>query len=285
MTSAAAQRLFAGLRAQFARQFPAARGVRFEVHERHFLAKPSSRDFAWFDLNTRTICLTRKALRGAPGRVAGLLAHELGHACDPRPGTAGEERRADSIAEAVLGQPLLYDGGDVQNLDEGSAPRPPHLPERRAARNPAAPALPLAEIVEAGALFKTGAPVAFIAMHNTQGSGIRRALKGDPFQQKLEPSGRYMLHNTTGRLPQGWVELPAVFGNPLVLWWADGDSYDDTSWKARLSKHFKAKGEALRQRLLREGYDAVVTVQRASGRSPASTSEIIDLHSLGRVRA
>jgi hypothetical protein len=123
--------VFQALRARMARVFPAVRGVRLNIVRRHFLPRPSARDLAWFDSRTRVVSLLSAALHGHPGRVGGLLAHELGHAADPDPWAPYAERRADALAFDGLGQPILYDNGDVQNLDEGAAPRPARLPENR----------------------------------------------------------------------------------------------------------------------------------------------------------
>jgi hypothetical protein len=70
-------------------------------------------------------------------------------------------------------------------------------------------------------------------------------------------------------------ERQAHFSNPLVLEFNTEDctSYDDHSWKAILSKHFKAKGKRLTTKLLKAGYDGIVTV----GQDEAYTKEIVSL--------
>lgn len=126
MTLAAAQRLFARIRSRFAREYPVG-DVRMAVAKRHFLSRPHARDLGWYEPSERTVYVLQRLLSQSAGRVAGILAHELGHAADPTPNAAGAERRADALAFAALGQPILYDRGDVQNLDQGVAPRPRHL--------------------------------------------------------------------------------------------------------------------------------------------------------------
>lgn len=112
-----------------AARYPAVRHVRLVIRRRHFLPHPEPRDLAWYE--DGTVTLLEAALHGPAGRVGGLLAHELGHAADPVPHAAYAERRADAMAALALGQPILYDHGDVQNLDEGRSPRPAYLPENR----------------------------------------------------------------------------------------------------------------------------------------------------------
>jgi|APCry1669188970_1035186.scaffolds.fasta_scaffold350788_1 hypothetical protein len=126
MTHEGAHRLFRRLRASFARVYPVG-DVSLVVTPRHFLASPSARDLGWYETGDRTVYVVSRLLKQHPGRVAGVLAHELGHAADPTPNATGAERRADAIAFEVLGQPILYDKGFVQNLDHGVAPRPSHL--------------------------------------------------------------------------------------------------------------------------------------------------------------
>lgn len=129
MTHEQAQRVFAQLRARIAARYPVVQSVRLVIRKRHFLRYPQPRDLAWYE--DGVVTLLEAALRGPAGRVGGLLAHELGHAADPVPHAPYAERRADAMAALALGQPILYDHGNVQNLDEGVTPRPAHLPENR----------------------------------------------------------------------------------------------------------------------------------------------------------
>lgn len=83
-----------------------------------------------------------KILSAPAHRADGVVRHELGHVVDMTftdselalwsrllgvslPSTP--ERRADAIAEAVWGEPILYDRDLVQSTVLGTAPRPRHL--------------------------------------------------------------------------------------------------------------------------------------------------------------
>lgn len=128
MTAAEAHRLYERLRATIAATFPRVAGVPLRLHQRHYMRRITPRDFAWYDTDDDTVHATMRLLRQPVGRVAGVLAHELGHAADAQLERAGAERRADRLAAMALGQPILYDKGLVQNLDEGVTPRPRQLP-------------------------------------------------------------------------------------------------------------------------------------------------------------
>jgi hypothetical protein len=131
MTPSQAHRVFARLRAGMAVRYPAVASVALRVQDHHFLRHPKARDLAWYDIGTRTVHLVSRALAGPDGRVAGLLAHELGHAADPVPDAPYAERRADAMAKKALGKTVRYDEDDVQNLKRGVSPRPARLPENR----------------------------------------------------------------------------------------------------------------------------------------------------------
>ena len=144
MIPSQAHKLFGELRAATASRYPVVRGVKLVICRKHFLSRPKERDLAWYDIDTRTVHLVAKALEGPDGRVAGLLAHELGHAADPVPDAPYAELRADAMAKKALGTPVRYDADDVQNLKHGVTPRPPRLPENRPKgaamkRNPTSP--------------------------------------------------------------------------------------------------------------------------------------------------
>jgi len=128
MTAAQAHRLYERLRAVVAATFPRVANVPLRLHRQHYMRRITPRDFAWYDSEDDTVNATMRLLRQPDGRVAGVLAHELGHAADDQRERAGAERRADRLAESALGLPILYDDGLVQNLDEGVTPRPRKLP-------------------------------------------------------------------------------------------------------------------------------------------------------------
>lgn len=139
MTRQEAHRLFERLRAQFAAHRPELRTLRLVLRKRHFLRRPAPRDLAWYETSDGTVNLMEAALAGPAGRVEGLLAHELGHALDADATRPYAERRADALAKRVLGVPVRYDDGDVQNLHRGVTPRPARLHENRESemkRNP-----------------------------------------------------------------------------------------------------------------------------------------------------
>jgi hypothetical protein len=102
---------------------------------------------------------------------------------------------------------------------------------------------------------------------------------GATFQQNIEPAGAYFIEDELGTMhpPMGWVRGTKHFKNPLVIEWNTNPNggYDATSWKAVLHKMFKVKGKALSKRLLKEGYDAIVTLKKFEGKWV--TSEMVDL--------
>jgi hypothetical protein len=100
---------------------------------------------------------------------------------------------------------------------------------------------------------------------------------GPRFQQDIEPHGRYLGHGPNQSLPNHEYG-EAEFRNPLVIHWNTNPEggYDDTSWKASLSKAYGGlKGRMLAQAIIQDGYDGVVTVSNWNGQS--SVSEIVDL--------
>ena len=58
------------------------------------------------------------------GQCVALVRHELAHCCRPDLGEAA----TDSLAELLGGEPIFYGEDEVQTLDPGVRPRPPHLP-------------------------------------------------------------------------------------------------------------------------------------------------------------
>lgn len=112
-------------------------------------------------------------------------------------------------------------------------------------------------------------------LHNTSPSGKY----GQRFQQDIEPAGMYFIEDELGSsaVPSGWTRGTKTFQNPLVVPWSS--NYDAYSWKATLRNEFNATGRALSLRLLKEGYDAIVTVTQFQGKW--ATSEMVDLTSIG----
>ncbi len=143
--------------------------------------------------------------------------------------------------------------------------------------------LGLSEIVEKGIKFKTGVPVEFEFIRNTQSSPHM----GETYGQHIEPAGRYMLHNTHNADPdqkerlekQGWETGTIKFNNPLVIELSkDYDKsglpqniYGKRGWKQRLFDLYNKKGKALSNFLIKKGHDGIITT------SGYDTREIVDL--------
>lgn len=139
------------------------------------------------------------------------------------------------------------------------------------------PRLRATAIEENGVYFCTGVPVTFMAIHNTKGAKFPTQGALDRFQQRIEPKGMYLLHHTGESIPPGWIQFPLTFQSPLVIVFSATGLYDDTSWKYVLACEFRATGKRLTKRLLREGYDGIVTVELPKGRMEAYTAEIVNL--------
>jgi hypothetical protein len=130
----------------------------------------------------------------------------------------------------------------------------------------------LDSITQQGKLFKTGVPVKFTFVRNTESSPNFGATYG----QDIEPAGRYMLHNEDPGDTPGWVSGSIKFNSPLVLKLTMGGSaYGPKGWKARLSRYYGGKkGKALSKAIGRDGYDGIVTIDDGKFRG---TAEIVDL--------
>lgn len=139
-----------------------------------------------------------------------------------------------------------------------------------------------ATVDEYGESFETGVPVRVEYVRGTRAAP--RPPVGDPYQQLLEPAGRYMVHNPyPGELPLTWERGAAVFQRPLVIALNGrpsfcGRIYDENSWKAALSRAYDGlTGAALSTALVHEGYDGIVTVALRRSGEPLDTREIVDL--------
>lgn len=138
-------------------------------------------------------------------------------------------------------------------------------------------------IKENGILFKTGVPVTFEYMRNTKSSPNM----GEQFGQHIEPHGRYMLHNTHNTkeedkesyIKAGWEFGEITFKSPLVIALSNDldksglpqNIYGKLGWKQRLVDYYNSKGKELTNKLIKDGYDGIVTT------SPYDTREIISL--------
>lgn len=110
----------------------------------------SKRQFAYCqDGNPIAIAFAPKAAGLPRAQLVGLMRHEFGHALEYRYGVqelerrlgvrlpSQVERRADRIAEAVWGEPIVYDADFVQCVGvHGQRPRPAHLPDKREVLRP-----------------------------------------------------------------------------------------------------------------------------------------------------
>lgn len=125
---------------------------------------------------------------------------------------------------------------------------------------------------EYGTHFETGVPVEVRYVRGT--TKAPAPLTGDRYQQRIEPAGRYLIHNPDpGDLPRGWEAGVVRFRRPLVVPFnlVPGNLYDERSWKKQLQAHYKKRGTALSRAIVADGYDAVVTAM------DGETREIVDL--------
>ena len=90
-------------------------------------------------------------------------------------------------------------------------------------------------------------------MKNTEAAGNY----GSMFGQDVEPSGTYVLERDENAiLLDGWISGVANLENPLYI---DIDYDTQISYKKDLSDKYKAKGKRLTNKLMKEGYDAIIT--------------------------
>lgn len=126
-----------------------------------------------------------------------------------------------------------------------------------------------------GAEFKTGQPVEFKYLRNTESSPNF----GETYQQHIDPAGRYMTASSKStKAMDKWETGNIKFESPLVIEWntKENGGYDDTSWKARLSNAYgNLAGKELSQAIRDSGYDGIVTID--TGYRTDHASEIVDL--------
>jgi hypothetical protein len=116
---------------------------------------------------------------------------------------------------------------------------------------------PQADAVEPN--FKTGVPVTFDYIHNTQKSPNM----GSRFGQDKEPAGMYIQTKPRTFTPQDNLEVGTVtFNNPLVIEFGGGYG-EPTNWKNVLSEKYNGKtGKGLSRAIQKDGYDGVVTISK-----------------------
>lgn len=170
----------------------------------------------------------------------------------------GEEGRRGGVVfaedEAALAQ--AYADKTGRTLEEAMAA----LQMSKSARP-----LPSETLAETGD-FKTGQPVTFSFIHNTDSATalFGKPKKGDRFQRDLEPSGRYVVAGEPyANMPAKLTTGKLTFQNPLVI--------KAENWKQALFDHYGKRGKRLSEALIADGYDGVVTVDSYG------TSEILDL--------
>lgn len=128
--------------------------------------------------------------------------------------------------------------------------------------------LGLTQAEQYGWSFATGAPVRF--RYARLPGGAPPPDRGDRFQQRIEPSGKYVIvvpehQEVAPPWESGWMRLqkPLVlsFNHPVPPGVSPSSvfGYDETSWKARLHKAFGASGAELSRIIQSGGYDGIVT--------------------------
>lgn len=78
---------------------------------------------------------------------------------------------------------------------------------------------------------------------------------GSTYGQDVEPKGTYVLKGKT-TLP-GWLNGKASLNNPLFV---NIDDNNTINYKRELSDKYKAKGTNLTNKLMKAGYDSLITV-------------------------
>jgi len=132
---------------------------------------------------------------------------------------------------------------------------------------------PQSKLVESDK-FKTGQPVTFGFIHNTESATklFGKPKKGDRFQRDIEPSGRYVNEGKPwSDMPEKMISGEITFNNPLVL--------NESTWKTDLNEHYRKRGKELSKAIISDGYDGVVTVGKYG------TSEILDLTTFDEAKA
>lgn len=137
--------------------------------------------------------------------------------------------------------------------------------------------IPTVEITQDGKEFKTGLPVTFDFVHNTQSATklFGKPKKDSQFGRYFEPHGRYVTavkNKETSKLNDKMISGTITFNNPLVI------DNNNLNWKEDLSKAFGGlRGKKLSMALIQKGYDGVVTVDYLRHNNMPYVSEILDL--------
>lgn len=128
--------------------------------------------------------------------------------------------------------------------------------------------------------YRTGVPTIFSYIRNQEPSPKR--IPGDPYLQKVEPAGAYMIERPVSFEPgrdSRWDSGQVRFENPIVLPWGANEGYSASdNWKRELSLAFGGKtGESLTLAVLAKGFDAVITVD-----SSGDSSEVVSFAPMAR---
>lgn len=99
---------------------------------------------------------------------------------------------------------------------------------------------------------------------------------GSTYGQDVEPSGTYVSEKTyEGPIPNdGRAKYVEGIANIMKPYYINLDDYGNPiDYKYDLSKKYKAKGKKLTDKMMRDGYDAIVTYDEIKGKK--YTSEIV----------
>ncbi len=102
-------------------------------------------------------------------------------------------------------------------------------------------------------------------LHNTEPSPPL----GDLYGQSVEPGGYFCIQDS-GFTPEGWKASKIKLNSPLII----DVSKDRTQWKFDLSKKYNSKKKQLTKKLVKAGYDGIITVDK-HGHYKGETGEII----------
>lgn len=146
----------------------------------------------------------------------------------------------------------------------------------------------------AGQKFVTGNPVTVPYLRRTSSATKLFGLpdQDSPFDRGYEPSGKYVMHNESGKVPpdaQNMVDSGAMeagevkLDSPLVL---EAGSYGDaSSWKRKVSEQFGGKtGKELSKAIIAAGYDGVIAIESKAARKPI-IAEVVDLTTFDESKA
>lgn len=143
------------------------------------------------------------------------------------------------------------------HVSSGSGPATNNLQQNKMLNS-----LPLAK--SSDGRFETGKPITFEFLRNKESAGYY----GKLYSQDIEPKGMYMISKeVSGPVSDMWNVGTVKFDNPLVIRFVDTHQ-----WKKDLVDAFHVKGKSLSNKLLKLGYDAIVTVD-----DKGNTWEIVNL--------